>query len=167
VNDWALCEHDILAKDCNVCLEEAMAALGSPIEGHKSPCYYCKEPCDALAGNPGLWPIPLCHADEPGVVKWHHIGCVSDRLREYDRIVREVDGAEERAERQRNRAKQAEIDRDAAHAQISVLRGFLRDVWKNYDGLSCPGCGGAYDGQRYTYNHTADCGLIAAADIES
>lgn len=50
------------------------------IEGHGHLCYYCKEPCNGLAGNPDKWPIPLCHSDDPGVVKWHHIGCVRDRL---------------------------------------------------------------------------------------
>lgn len=49
-------------------------------EGHREPCYYCQEPCNSLAGNPNLWPIALCHADDPGVVKWHHTGCVSSRL---------------------------------------------------------------------------------------
>lgn len=51
-------------------------------EGRDEPCYYCKKPCDSLAGNPGLWPIGLPHADEPGVVKWHHAACVLERLRE-------------------------------------------------------------------------------------
>ena len=48
--------------------------------GHEQPCYFCGEQCNSLAGNPSLWPIPLCHSDEPGVVKAHHIGCVSERL---------------------------------------------------------------------------------------
>jgi hypothetical protein len=49
-------------------------------EGHGKPCYYCGEPCNCLHGNPGLWAIPLCHADDPGRVKWHHIRCVTRRL---------------------------------------------------------------------------------------
>jgi hypothetical protein len=49
-------------------------------EGHDEPCYYCGIPCNNLIGNPGMWSIPLCHSDEPGKVKWHHIGCVSMRL---------------------------------------------------------------------------------------
>lgn len=49
-------------------------------EGHTKPCYYCGNPTDMMAGNPSLWPIPLCHPDDPGRVKWHHIGCVSKRL---------------------------------------------------------------------------------------
>lgn len=44
------------------------------------PCYYCGKVTSSLAGNPGLWPIPLCHNDEPGVVKKHHVHCVSERL---------------------------------------------------------------------------------------
>ena len=50
------------------------------LEGHNELCYYCKEPCNSLAGNPGKWPIALSHPDEPGVVKWHHTGCISERL---------------------------------------------------------------------------------------
>lgn len=48
--------------------------------GHGEPCYYCGEPCNSLAGDPGLWPIPLAHKDDPGCVKRHHIRCVSERL---------------------------------------------------------------------------------------
>lgn len=50
------------------------------LEGHDELCYYCGEPCDSLAGFPSKWPVALCHSDEPGVVKWHHVGCVSERL---------------------------------------------------------------------------------------
>lgn len=49
-------------------------------EGHHKECYYCGKECNALAGNPSEWPIPLTHKDEPGKSKWHHIGCVSERL---------------------------------------------------------------------------------------
>lgn len=48
--------------------------------GHEQPCYYCGEPCDGFAANPSRWPLPLPHADEPGVDKWHHTGCVLERL---------------------------------------------------------------------------------------
>ena len=48
--------------------------------GHGAPCYYCRRPCSRVAADPGEWPIPLCHADEPGVVKWHCTRCVSERL---------------------------------------------------------------------------------------
>jgi hypothetical protein len=51
-----------------------------PAEGHGKPCYYCGEPCNSLAGNPNLWPLAFCHRDEPGKVKWHHTGCVTERL---------------------------------------------------------------------------------------
>lgn len=51
--------------------------------GHDAPCYYCQKPCNALAGNPGLWPVGLPHADEPGVLKWHHQSCVTERLAEH------------------------------------------------------------------------------------
>jgi hypothetical protein len=49
-------------------------------QGHGQPCYYCGEACNALHGNPGLWPLPFCHRDDPGVTKWHHTSCVTKRL---------------------------------------------------------------------------------------
>lgn len=58
--------------------EQATSPLGD--QGHNAPCYYCGEPCNTLAGNPGEWPIPLCHRDDPGRVKWHHSRCVHERL---------------------------------------------------------------------------------------
>jgi hypothetical protein len=57
-----------------------LTALQTTHEGHEQPCYYCGEPCNALAGNPGLWPVGLHHREDPGVVKWHHDRCVSLRL---------------------------------------------------------------------------------------
>ena len=48
--------------------------------GHDLPCYYCGERCDGLAGNPAKWPLGFPHKEEPGVVKYHHMGCVMDRL---------------------------------------------------------------------------------------
>jgi hypothetical protein len=50
------------------------------MEGHEKPCHYCGLLTNNLAGNPGLWAIPMCHRDEPGKMKWHHIQCVSRRL---------------------------------------------------------------------------------------
>ena len=50
-------------------------------EMRDGPCYYCGKPTARSCGNPSLWPIGLCHDDEPGKVKVHHIGCVSERLR--------------------------------------------------------------------------------------
>ena len=52
----------------------------TPGEGHGRGCYYCHMPCDAFMGDPGRWPIPLCHADDPGVVRWHHARCIAERL---------------------------------------------------------------------------------------
>jgi hypothetical protein len=48
--------------------------------GHEQPCYYCGETCNALAGNPAKWPLGFPHKEEPGAVKYHHVGCVMDRL---------------------------------------------------------------------------------------
>lgn len=57
------------------------SAYGLP-QGRGQPCYYCGEPCNDLAGNPGLWSLPFCHRAEPGFVKWHHTRCVTSRLLE-------------------------------------------------------------------------------------
>ena len=50
------------------------------MEGHNKNCYYCGQLCDSLAANPGLWPIPLFHKNDPGKVNWHHIRCVTRKL---------------------------------------------------------------------------------------
>lgn len=57
----------------------AHKALASQ-ERHGKPCYYCGKPVNDLSARPSELGIPLCHPDDPGVVKWHHIGCVSERL---------------------------------------------------------------------------------------
>lgn len=44
------------------------------------PCYYCGEMCEPLSANPSRWPVTLCHPDEPGRPKQHHVSCVSERL---------------------------------------------------------------------------------------
>jgi len=55
------------------------------------PCYYCNEPTESNAGNPGLWPVLLCHPDKPGKAKHHHVQCVSERLAEIERLRAEVE----------------------------------------------------------------------------
>lgn len=55
-------------------------------QGHNEPCFYCGKACDCFAGNPALWPIPVCHSGAPGAVKWHHTGCVSERLEKIERL---------------------------------------------------------------------------------
>ena len=54
-------------------------------------CYYCGKMTVGCAGNPGEWPVMLCHADDPGVVKHHHVRCVSERLAEVERLTAELD----------------------------------------------------------------------------
>ncbi len=68
-------------------------------QGHDALCYYCGEKCNSLAANPFVWPIPLSHADDPGVVKWHHIGCVSDRLHSAARLEAERNAAQTETKR--------------------------------------------------------------------
>lgn len=72
-------------------IQERLADALRTKGGHKQPCYYCGENCNSLAANPGKWPIPLCHPDDPGKVKWHHIGCVSERLERLAEAQRERD----------------------------------------------------------------------------
>lgn len=67
--------------------------------GHELPCYYCGNPCSCIAANPSNWPIPLCHSDEPGKVKVHHIGCVMERLVERDELRAQLAAANERVNR--------------------------------------------------------------------
>lgn len=49
-------------------------------QGHGEPCAMCGKPCNALAGNPGRWPlalVPTWRADfEAGRIAWHCTRCV-------------------------------------------------------------------------------------------
>jgi hypothetical protein len=54
------------ATDASVAAQEARddairAEERAAREGHGEPCYYCQEPCNSVAGNPGRWPVALCH----------------------------------------------------------------------------------------------------------
>ena len=45
-------------------------------------CYYCGKMTNSLSISPSQWNVSLCHGDEPGKVKHHHTGCVTERLLE-------------------------------------------------------------------------------------
>jgi hypothetical protein len=49
-------------------------------------CYYCNLPTSSIAGNPAQWPLWFCHADDPGVTKAHHTGCVTARLNRVEKL---------------------------------------------------------------------------------
>lgn len=51
-------------------------------------CYYCIDPCDALSGDPGSWPIAFPHREDPGVVRYHHSRCVTVRLDLLSRLIK-------------------------------------------------------------------------------
>lgn len=63
-----------------------LSAYRKAQSGDGQRCYYCNEQCHRHAGNPGRWPIAMAHADEPGVVKYHHVDCVERRLNERDAL---------------------------------------------------------------------------------
>jgi hypothetical protein len=65
-------------------LRGEIAELKEANEGHGKPCHYCGKPCSSVSGSPSLWPVALCRPDNPGVVRWHHTGCVSERLMALD-----------------------------------------------------------------------------------
>lgn len=82
ITDQRYLESCTLERETIALRAELEAVRGqAPMSGHEAACYYCGKPCNSLAANPGQWPIPLCHEDEPGKVKWHHTGCVSERLK--------------------------------------------------------------------------------------
>jgi hypothetical protein len=80
VND----DPDVLAADRLVSLQgevERLSQIASaPSAGHEKPCLYCGEPCDALAGNPGRWPVGFCHFGSHGVISWHHQSCLAAQV---------------------------------------------------------------------------------------
>lgn len=54
---------------------------------HGQPCYYCGEPIDSFAANPGRWNCgPICHSTDPGRVKAHHAGCVMERFHRVEEL---------------------------------------------------------------------------------
>jgi hypothetical protein len=46
--------------------------------GHNAPCGLCREPCNALHGNPTLWPIMLPFE---GGQRAYHTGCLCKAVR--------------------------------------------------------------------------------------
>jgi hypothetical protein len=61
------------------------------MDGKGELCYYCGKPCCPQSANPSRWPIALSHPSEPGVVKWHHEGCVSERLIALESLVKRLE----------------------------------------------------------------------------
>lgn len=63
-------------------LRERLERAESSTDGR---CYYCGEQTNTLIGDPSMWAMRFCHADDPGVVKYHHTGCVTERLKRLER----------------------------------------------------------------------------------
>jgi hypothetical protein len=89
-----------LRADCPLCASPAPAA-GEVSDGHGKPCYYCGKPCNNLTGRCSQWAVSLCHSDQPGVLKWHHDGCVSKRLEENATLTQRLADAERERDRLR------------------------------------------------------------------
>lgn len=53
---------------------EARGKAQNPAHGHNKTCIICGKPCNALVGNPSLWPVRL---DNEG---WRHTGCANKLL---------------------------------------------------------------------------------------
>lgn len=71
---------------------EAMSLVDSKLNFHGEPCFYCKEPIDNLAADPGKWNCgPLTQADDPGRVRPHHVRCVAERLARAEALEAEHD----------------------------------------------------------------------------
>ena len=120
VSGWLAKEADLkfIAAAHNLLTPATLAAIrereGEELsEGHGQPCYYCGKPCNNLTGRCGQWAVGLCHEDEPGVVKWHHDQCVSERLAALTAAQQEA---------------------ATAKARIERLEAALRNVVEGYDG---------------------------------
>lgn len=81
IADLEFAKRDLKKKldEANEATEKYKTALEDG-RGHDQPCHICGETTNSFAGNPGMWPIPICTKDDPGVVKWHHSGCVQKKL---------------------------------------------------------------------------------------
>ena len=69
-SDWSGPAHG--ERECRQHLQNRLAEviserneLASRGHHHGEPCYFCKEPINSLAANPGRWGVPLCHEDDP------------------------------------------------------------------------------------------------------
>jgi len=84
---WFVCER-IRVPACLFCeLREDRDYLEARLTIEDGDCYYCGKPTESIgAANPGLWPVFLCHTDDPGRPKPHHVKCIDERLRELDRL---------------------------------------------------------------------------------
>ena len=56
------------------------APPAAPAAAEDAKCYWCGELTESLAGNPAKWPLRFPANDNTGIVRWHHTGCVMDRL---------------------------------------------------------------------------------------
>lgn len=58
--------------------------------GHGATCPTCGEACDIFAGNALRWPVTLPHPHEPGVIGYHHMGCVVGTIEDLSRKLEEA-----------------------------------------------------------------------------
>jgi hypothetical protein len=83
-DEWNKSRGPGVAELCILWAEKTAAkildAQGAAPEGHDEPCAFCGKPCSSLAGDPSQWPLGFAHPDGTGVCKWHHVGCVVERL---------------------------------------------------------------------------------------
>lgn len=49
-------------------------------------CYYCNKSIVNISANPSEWGLGFCHKEYPGVVKQHHVGCVTQRLKDFEKL---------------------------------------------------------------------------------
>lgn len=112
--------------------------------GHGQPCYYCGKVISDIAADAGKWGIPLCHEDDPGVVKWHHISCVSALLEDLDRLKLAI--RRHRDERGNDRCR---LDDDRLYAELGEpipdrplpsKQDFLTECGRFWESRRTPGC---------------------------
>lgn len=80
---------DVIIVDGDICISDLQVFLTSVQIGPATKdgdCYYCGEKTNSLTGNPNKWCVFLCYEDEPGKVKHHHIGCVMQRLNDFEKL---------------------------------------------------------------------------------
>ena len=104
-------------------------------EAHGVTCHTCDAIINVYAATPSLWPVAMCYAEEPGVVKWTCEGCVSRWREERDEARAERDrlkGQLSRSERERETRKLLEAlvlhpesfeTWDAAKSYLALTRG--------------------------------------------
>jgi len=97
-NDITSADENAAADAADIILNEYLKLTSASIQqtiDKDGECYYCHKKTNSLSCNPSEWAVFLCHADAPGKVQPHHVGCVMKRVIIGEHILSETDYKDE------------------------------------------------------------------------